>query len=65
MFFLISFTFLVFSILFLFFPEVLIKLSEWGNKLIVTDHKAVMHRKVVGVMLFGLSVLVFFISWKY
>jgi len=65
MFYLISFSFFVFSILFLFFPDVLIKLSEWGNKLILTDHKAVIHRKVVGIMLFSLSVIVLFVSWQY
>ncbi len=56
---------LTFSILFLFFPEVLLKLSEWGNRLVFTDHSAVLHRKVVGTVLFIAGLFMFFISWKY
>ena len=65
MFYFFGFLFLIFSFLFLFFPEVLIKLSEWGNKLVITDHEAVIHRKGLGVILFCLSIFMFFISWKY
>lgn len=65
MFYFLGLFFLLFSFLFIFFPDLLIKLSEWGNKLIITDHEAVLYRKVLGAFLFGLSFLMFFIAWKY
>ncbi len=65
MFYLLSLLSMAFAILFLFFPETLIKLSEWGNKMVFTDHNAVAHRKLVGVVLLFVGIFMFFVSWKY
>jgi len=65
MFYLLSAISLAFGVLFLFFPEALIKLSEWGNRLVFTDHNAVAHRKVVGSMLLVVSVFMLLVAWTY
>ena len=42
---------LTFGLLFLFAPRALIRLSEWGNKPLFTDHGTIVHRKGVGIFL--------------
>ena len=54
--------FLLFSVLFLFAPEFVIKLSEIGNKLIFTDHGSVAHRKLSGIVLLVMSLVMFYIG---
>jgi len=56
--------FVVFSILFLFAPHWIIIISEWGNRLILTDHDAVIHRKFVGIFLGALSIVMFVLALK-
>lgn len=65
MFYLLSIFFLVFAYLFLFAPSWLIRLSEWGNRLILTDHNAVLHRKFTGILLLCLGVAMFLVGLKY
>lgn len=56
--------FIIFSILFLFAPHLIIIISEWGNRLIFTDHDAVIHRKFVGIFLAALSIVMFVLALK-
>jgi len=56
--------FIIFSILFLFAPHWIITISEWGNRLIFTDHDAVIHRKFVGIFLGVLSLVMFILAVK-
>ncbi|GBD93811.1 hypothetical protein BMS3Abin05_01406 [bacterium BMS3Abin05] len=60
-----GFFFIVFSFLFLFAPHLVIIISEWGNRLILTDHDAVLHRKWVGIFLGILSVVMFILALSY
>ena len=55
--------FLFFSLLFFFFPRVIVRISEVGNKLIFTDHSTVAHRYWSGLVLLIMSVLMFYIGF--
>ncbi|NOY77759.1 MAG: hypothetical protein GXO76_07815 [Calditrichaeota bacterium] len=50
--------------MFLFAPHWIITISEWGNRLIFTDHDAVIHRKFVGIFLGVLSLVMFILAVK-
>ncbi len=52
--------FLAFGLIFLFAPKWIILLSQWGNRLVFTDHDAVAHRKFVGSALFVLGLIMFY-----
>lgn len=54
--------FFFFSLLFLFFPKLIIKISEVGNRLVFTDHNTVAHRYMSGIVLLVVSLLMFYIS---
>jgi len=55
--------FFVFSLLFFFYPEMIIKISEIGNKLIFTDHSTVAHRYWSGLVLLIMSLLMFYVGF--
>jgi len=63
-FFLIGLLFLSFSVLFLFAPKLIVKLSEIANKLIFTDHSTVAHRRWTGFILIVVSVVMFYLGIK-
>jgi hypothetical protein len=50
-------------VLFLFFPQQLIKLSEWGNKVVLSNEKALSHRVTIGVFLMIVSAVIFLSSF--
>ncbi len=52
--------FLIFGLIFLFVPHWIILLSQWGNRLVFTDHDAVAHRKFVGTALLILGAIMFY-----
>ena len=52
--------FLAFGCIFLFAPQWIILLSQWGNRLVFTDHDAVVHRKFVGTALLVLGLFMFY-----
>ncbi len=55
--------FFVFSLLFFFYPEMIVKISEIGNKLIFTDHSTVAHRYWSGLVLLIMSLLMFYVGF--
>ena len=55
--------FLFFSLLFFFYPEMIVKISEIGNKLIFTDHSTVAHRYWSGGVLLIMSLLMFYLGF--
>ncbi|MEK6739040.1 MAG: hypothetical protein AABY74_10295 [Planctomycetota bacterium] len=57
--------FLIFGVFFLFFPQQLIKLSEWGNKVVLSNEKALSHRVTIGVFLIIVSAVIFLSSFLY
>lgn len=59
---LIGIVFLGFSAMFLFAPGLIIKMSELGNKLIFTDYSPVAYRKVSAVVLFLMSIVMFYLG---
>ncbi len=60
---LVGIFFLIFGVLFLFFPQQLIKLSEWGNKVVLTNEKALSYRVTIGVFLIIVSAVIFLSSF--
>ncbi|MFH1977185.1 MAG: hypothetical protein ABIJ52_16805 [Pseudomonadota bacterium] len=60
---LVGIFFLIFGVLFLFFPQRLIKLSEWGNKVVLTNEKALSYRIAIGVFLIIVSAVIFLSSF--
>lgn len=54
--------FLLFSLMFFFAPNLIVKLSQLGNKMIFTDHGSVAHRRFTGFALFLMSILMFYIG---
>jgi len=54
--------FLILSMLFFFAPNVIIKMSEIGNKMVFTDYRSVAHRKISGTILLATSILMFYIG---
>ncbi len=56
--------FLIFSILFFFAPEIIVKLSKIGNKMIFTDYRSVSHRKLSGIVLLIMSFVMFYLGIK-
>ena len=60
---LVGIFFLIFGVLFLFFPQQLIKLSEWGNKVVLSNEKALSHRVTIGVFLMIVSAVIFLSSF--
>ncbi len=58
----IGLLFLIFSALFFFAPSVIVKLSEFGNKLIFTDHGSVLHRKLSGLILLAIGLIMLYIG---
>ncbi len=57
--------FLVFALLFWFAPDVIIKLSEIGNKMIFTDHRSFAHRRLSGIVLLIMSIIMFYMSLRF
>jgi len=55
--------FLIFGILFLFFPQQLIKLSEWGNKVVLSNERVLNYRVTIGIFLIIVSAVVFLSSF--
>ncbi len=55
--------FFVFSLLFFFYPEMIVKISEIGNRLIFTDHSTVAHRYWSGLVLLIMSLLMFYVGF--
>ncbi|MFQ5706876.1 MAG: hypothetical protein ACE5HO_05465 [bacterium] len=53
---------LLFSLMYLFTPKTIVKLSEIGNKLIFTDHGTVIHSKWSGIILLIVSLIMFYIG---
>ncbi len=62
---LVGIFFLIFGVFFLFFPQQLIKLSEWGNKVVLSNEKALSHRVTIGVFLIIVSAVIFLSSFLY
>ena len=60
---LVGIFFLIFGVLFLFFPQQLIKLSEWGNKVVLSNEKALNYRVTIGVFLMIVSAVIFLSSF--
>ncbi len=60
---LVGIFFLIFGVLFLFFPQQLIKLSEWGNKVVLSNEKALNYRVTIGVFLIIVSAVIFLSSF--
>jgi len=60
LFWILGFLFLLFSGLFFFAPNMIIKISEVGNRLIFTDEKAVAHRYWSAGFLLLMSILMFY-----
>ncbi len=60
---LVGIFFLLFGVLFLFFPQQLIKLSEWGNKVVLSNEKALSYRVTIGVFLIIVSAVIFLSSF--
>jgi hypothetical protein len=56
--------FLSFSVLFLFAPKIIVKMSELGNKLLFTDYGTVAHRKLSGWVLLIMSLVMFYLGVK-
>lgn len=57
--------FLIFGILFLFFPQQLIKLNEWGSRVVFSNERALNYRVIIGIFLIIVSAVVFlsFFLW--
>ncbi len=55
--------FLLFSLLFFFYPKMIVKISEIGNRMIFTDHSTVAHRYWSGLVLLIMSVLMFYLGF--
>lgn len=62
---LVGIFFLGFGVLFLFFPQQLTKLSEWGNKVVLSNEKALGYRVTIGIFLIIVSAVVFLSSFLY
>jgi len=60
---LVGIFFLLFGVLFLFFPQQLIKLSEWGNKVVLSNEKVLSYRVTIGVFLIIGSAVIFLSSF--
>ena len=60
---LVGIFFLISGVLFLFFPQQLIKLSEWGNKVVLSNEKALSYRVTIGVFLIIGSAVIFLSSF--
>lgn len=54
--------FLIFSFLFFFAPNVIVKLSEIGNRMVFTDHGSVAHRKISGLILLVMAIVMFYLG---
>ena len=52
--------FLFFSLLFFFAPRAIVKISLITNKLIFTDHNTIAHRYWSGIILFVMSLVMFY-----
>lgn len=61
---LLGFVLLFFSLLFFFAPAILIRLSEFGNKLVFADYSSVAHRKLSGTVLLITSIIMFYLGFK-
>ncbi|MFQ5674497.1 MAG: hypothetical protein ACE5G1_01260 [bacterium] len=53
---------MVFSLLFFFAPGIIVKMSQIGNRLVFTDYRPVEHRKLSGVILLAISLVMFYIG---
>ncbi len=58
----LGFFFLCFSGLFFFAPNLIIKISEIGNKLVFTDEKTVSHRYWTAALLLFMSIVMFYLG---
>lgn len=59
---LLGLVFLFFSLLFFFYPRMIVRISEIGNKLIFTDHSTVAHRYWSGLVLLIMGLLMFYLG---
>ena len=64
LFWVLGFLFLFFSGLFFFAPNLIIKISEVGNKLVFTDEKTVSHRYWSAAFLLLMSLIMFYLGIK-
>ncbi|MCK5708452.1 MAG: hypothetical protein KAI43_12455 [Candidatus Aureabacteria bacterium] len=53
----------LFAIALFFFPDQLKKMNEMGNQILFTDERAIVYRKIAGILLLLLSFLFFFIGY--
>lgn len=58
----LGFLFMAFSLLFFFAPNLIIKISEFGNRLVFTDHGTVAHRYWSGLVLLVMSLIMFYLG---
>jgi len=54
--------FLVFSILFYSRPNVIIKMNKFANKMVFADYQSLAYRKITAVVLFLVSLLMFYVG---
>lgn len=57
--------FLICGVFFLFFPQQLTRLSEWGNRVVFSNEKVLSYRVTIGVFLIIVSAVIFlsFFLW--
>jgi len=55
----------LFSIALFFFPEQLKKLNDLGNRILFTDERAIVYRKLAGIFLLCLGIIFFIMSWYF
>ena len=53
------------GIIFFVKPEILIKFSEIGNKIIITDEQILCYPRCLGIVLLAISIYILYISVKF
>jgi hypothetical protein len=53
------------GLLFLLVPEWLLTLSAWSNRVLFVDYVTIVHRAKSAVVLFGTSLLMFWLAWQW
>jgi len=51
------------GLLFLFAPQTLLKANQVGNRILFSDERAFLYRTVVGIILFAVAGLFFYITF--
>ena len=62
---LLTFSILIFlfAVTLFFFPQNLVNLNELGNRILYTNEKAIIHRRIAGIVLLILGIIFFAIGY--